>query len=189
MEMTMKSVRTVAIGVTMAALMAGAAHAKERYFTYEPDSESAKHRSDVITLAVHEDMLGRRVQKLYRTRGAGLVLGKPQGAFSGGQLVKLLKSNDDDTRGIQLYAVDVKDGAGFAYGACKGADRAWLAMTPVRPDHDLTIYVLRIDPETKGPAICETLQYRWRAEWQLPNNPNEAKFEGENDDGAPATPR
>ncbi len=185
----MKRVRVLAIGVVTAALIAGAAHAKERYFTYEPDSESAKHRSDVITLTVHEDMFGRRVQKLYRTRGQGLTLGKPQGAFSGGQLVKMLKQDDDDTRGIQLYAIDVKDGQGFAYGACKGADRAWLAMTPVRPDHDLTIYVLKRDPATKGPAICETLQYRWRAEWQLPRTPNEAKAVGQEDDGAPSDPR
>lgn len=185
----MKPVRTLAIGLCTAALAAGAAHAKDRYFTYEPDSDSAKYRSDVITLAVHDDMLGRRVQKLYRTRGKGLVLGKPQGAFSGGQLVKMLKQDDDDTRGIQLYAVDVKDGAGFAHGACKGADRAWLAFTPVRPDHDLTIYVVKADPDTKGPALCETLTYRWRAEWQLPPHANMAKSDSEDDDGAPTDPR
>ena len=185
----MKTVRAIAIGVVTTALLAGAAHAKERYFTYEPESDSAKYRSDVITLSVHEDMLGRRVQKLYRTRGQGLTLGKPQGAFSGGQLVKMLKQDDDDTRGIQLYAVDVKDGQGFAYGACKGADRAWLAFTPVRPDRDLTIYVVKIDPASKGPALCETLQYRWRAEWQLPHGPNEAKAAGADDDGAPSDPR
>ncbi|HWE45619.1 MAG TPA: hypothetical protein VG407_06280 [Caulobacteraceae bacterium] len=185
----MKGLRRVAIGAVLAAITAGAAQAKERYFTYEPDSASAKYRSDVITLTVREDMLGRRVEKLYRTRGKWLTLGKPQGAFSGGQLVKLLKSNDDDTRGIQLYAVDVKDGQGFAYGACKGADRAWLAITPVRPDRDLTIYVLKVDPETKGPALCETLQYRWRAEWQLPKTANEAKSAGHEDDGAPSSPR
>jgi hypothetical protein len=192
--MTMTGVRktatgVAAIGVALATLAAGAAQAKERYFTYEPDSASAKYRSDVITLIVHEDVLGRRVERLYRTRGKSLALGRPQGAFSGGQLVKLLKSNDDDTRGLQLYAVDLKDGQGFAYGACKGADRAWLALTPVRPDKDLTIYVLKVDPETKGPALCETLQYRYRAEWQLPKTANEAKAAGEDDDGAPTSPR
>lgn len=185
----MKPFRTLAIGVCAAALAASAAHAKDRYFTYEPDSDSAKYRSDVITLTVHEDMLGRRVTKLYRTRGKELALGKPQAAFSGGQLVKMLKEDDDDTRGIQLYAVDVKDGAGFAHGACKGADRAWLAFTPVRPDRDLTIYVVKFDPDFKGPALCETLQYRWRAEWMLPYRANDAKAAGQEDDGAPSDPR
>jgi hypothetical protein len=190
METTiMKPVRTLAIAVCTAALAAGAAHAKDRYFTYEPDSDSAKYRSDVITLAVHEDMLGRRVTKLYRTRGKRLLLGKPQGAFSGGQLVKMLKQDDDDTRGIQLYSIDTKDGAGFAYGACKGADRAWLAFTPVRPDRDLTIYVVRQAPDSKGPALCETLTYRYRAEWQLPPRAIDAKAENEGDDGAPSDPR
>ena len=99
----MKALRTLAIGLAAATLAAGAAHAKDRYFTYEPDSDSAKYRSDVITLAVHEDLMGRRVLHLYRTRGKGLSLAKPQGAFSGGQLVKMLKQDDDDTRGIQLY--------------------------------------------------------------------------------------
>jgi hypothetical protein len=173
-------------GVLASAFVAGSAQARERYFTYEPDSDSARYRSDEITLAVRQDLLGRRVEKLFRTRGKALTLGKPEGAFSGGQLGKLLKG--EDVSGLQLYAVDVKDGEGFARGACKGADRAWVAFTAVKPDQDLHIYVLKRDPQTKAPELCETLAYRYRAEWQLPDGPSLARMEGEEDTGSPSGP-
>jgi hypothetical protein len=79
--------------------------------------------------------------------------------------------------------VDVKEGAGFAHGACKGADRAWIAFTPVRPYRDLKLYVVKYDDQTRGPALCETLSYRFRAEWLLPDRASLARMEGEEDQG------
>jgi hypothetical protein len=181
-------VRTVAVGLAAAMLASGAAQARERYFTYEPDSDAARYRSQEITLVIEENVLGRRVLKLYRTRGKELRLEAPKVNFSERALSKLV-DDGEDLHGLQFYAVNLKDGEGFARGACKGADRAWVAMTPVKPYQALRIYVLKLDPQTKGPALCETLAYRYRAEWQLPPHANLSKSEGEAEgDGGPEGP-
>ncbi len=160
---------------------AGSVAAKQRYYTYEPDSDTARYRSQEITLTVDAGMWGVKIERLYRTRGNDLRLGRPDGRFSDRQLGKIL--DGEDAHGLQIYAVDVKDGQGFAHGACKGADRAWIAFSPVRPYRDLKLYVLKYDEETKAPALCETLAYRFRAEWLLPDKASLARMEGEEDQG------
>lgn len=183
----MKRLGLAVIAALAVMAASGAAEAARlHYYTYEPNSDSARYRSQEITLIVQAGMWGSRVRRLYRTRGHDMALGRPDGVFSEGQLHRLLA--DEDVRGLQLYSVDTKDGEGFAHGACKGADRAWVAFTPVRPYHDLRIYVLKYDAETKAPAVCETLDYRWRAEWQLPDRGNLARMEGE-EDAASGPPR
>jgi hypothetical protein len=186
----MNGVRAAAIGLAVAALGAGLATgtaqaARDRYFTYEPQSDAARYRSAEITLVVRPGLLSSKVLRIYRARGKAFALDKPEGLFSGKQLHQALTG--EDIEGLHLYAVDVKDGEGFAHGACTGADRAWIAFTPIRPYRDLRIYVLKYDAEAKAPALCETLDYRWRAEWLLPNRPNDARVEGEEGD-PPAGP-
>jgi hypothetical protein len=161
---------TLISAVTLAGLTlaAGAAQAAPlRYFTYEADSESARFRSADITLVVKPGLLSNKVFKVYRKRGDDLDLHNPGGSFSTGQLAPALPE-ENELWNLQLYAVDTKEGAGFARGACKGADKAWIAFKPVKPYQDLKIYVLKLDAETKAPALCETLSYRWRGEWKLP---------------------
>lgn len=155
----------VICGLTVA-LVAGAAEAATlRYFNYEPDSDSARYRTQDVTLVVRSGIFSSRVLQLFRKRAAPFKLHPPGPGFSGSSL-KAALPDDVDPRELSLYAVDEKQGAPFANGACKGAARAWLALTPVKADRDLTIFVLTRDSASGALALCETLAYRWRAEWQ-----------------------
>ena len=80
----------------------------------------------------------------------------------------LVGEDERDLLDMKLYAVDPKEGEGFAQGACDGADRAWIAIKAVKPYQPLRIYVLRFDKTKKAPAICEVLDYRWRGEFRAP---------------------
>jgi hypothetical protein len=158
----------VALGIALifAFATAGEAAAKERYFAFEPDSDAARYRSLNITITVHVGLLSSTVLKIYRERGLDLSLERPGNTLSEGAVAKLLGR---DTGDLRLYKVNEKDGSGFAHGACKGATRAWLAFRPIKPYEPLRIYVLTYDEATKGPALCETLDYRWHGEFELPH--------------------
>ena len=117
---------------------------------------------------VKPGLLSSRVLKLYRKRGKDLELKKPDGTFSLRQLSGALGEDERDLLDLKLYAVDTKDGQGFAQGACDGADRAWIALKAVKPYEPLRIYVLKFDKEKKAPAVCEVLDYRWRGEFRAP---------------------
>jgi hypothetical protein len=160
-----------ALVCSLVILAAGAGQASAaalRYFTFEAASAAARHRSADITVVVKPGMLSSRVLKLYRKRGADLDLKKPDGSFSLRQLAGAVGESEQDLLDMKLYAVDPKDGEGFAHGACDGADRAWIAINPVKAYQDLRIYVLKYDAAAKAPAICEVLDYRWRGEFRPP---------------------
>jgi hypothetical protein len=169
------------LGTVLAVAAAGSAAAGDhRWFTYDADSPAAKHRSADITLEVEPGVLSSKVVKLYRKRGNDLDLNRPDGTFHVGDLDALL--GREETQNLRVYAVDTQDGEGFAQGACKGADRAWVALKAVKPYQPVRIYVLRYDAQAKAPALCETLDYRWRGEWRLPPRKNTAS---QGDFGAP----
>lgn len=158
--------------------------AQQRYYNYEPDSFAARYRTQDVTLAIQPGLLSSRVVRLYRKRAAPFTLHAAGPGFDAAELKPVLPE-DAASGSLSVYAVDDKEGAPFARGSCKGAERAWIAMTPPRAYRDLTIYVLTRDPGTRGPRLCETLAYRWRAEWLLPEH---SSIDPESRDG-PATPR
>ncbi|MBS0295013.1 MAG: hypothetical protein JSR45_01790 [Proteobacteria bacterium] len=152
---------------TAATLAAGAAQAENlRYFTYEPDSEAARYRTQDITFVVKPGLLNARVLKIYRKRGDDMDL-HGAGQLSTGQLAQALP-DEPELWNLKLYEVDDQQGAGFARGSCKGAQHAWLAFKALKPYQDLKMYVVTYDPASKSATLCETLAYRWRGEWKLP---------------------
>lgn len=155
----------VLIAGAFAVLAATAASARERYFAYEPDSDAARYRSGDITVTLRVGLMGATAVKLYRERGADLGLAKPGGQFSQHDAERAIGEGGE----LQLFAVDAKDGEGFAHGACKGAARAWIAFRSIHAYEPLRIYVLKYDDAAKAPELCETLDYRWRGEFRLPS--------------------
>lgn len=140
-----------------------AASAAERWFAYEADGASARHRTGDLTVAVSRSLFGgARPSRLFRRRGADLPLTRDDRTFgaSAGPIAGA---------GASVYAVDEAAGRGFAQGACAGAPRAWIAMSAPRPYQPLQMHVLKADPVTRAPVLCETLSYRWRAEWDVPD--------------------
>ena len=100
------------------------------------------------------------MRHLYRSRGDGFDLRPVYAPWSDQKLKIALQG---DPHGVSIYAVDPKDGEGFARGACHGATKAWLAMVPPKAYQPLVIAVLGDDPAKHAPVICETLEYRGRA--------------------------
>ncbi len=165
--MVRKSIAAGIGALSAASALAGAAVAADlRYFAYEPDSDSAKFRTQDLILVVKPGLISQRVLKLYRRRGTDLPLKSTDGSVGGARVGDAVPS--DQAEGLRVYAVDPQDGAGFAKGACKGAERAWVAFRPAKPYEPLRVFVLRYDAESRKAQLCETLDYRWRGEWKLP---------------------
>jgi hypothetical protein len=156
----------MAAGLCLAAIGSAAGAATVHSYSYDADSDAARHRTQTVTLTLREGLMGGiRVLHLYRTRGEDFDL-KPSLPWSEHALAQAL---GPAASGALLYQVDPKAGAGFARGACKGAEKAWLAMFPPKPYQPLRIVVLCEDPAAKhAPMIGETLDYAWHGEWVLP---------------------
>ncbi len=169
--------RFIALAAMLAcALGASSVQAKERYYAFEPDNESARFRSADLTITVRQGLMGSTVKRIYRERGADLGL-EPAGKTFGER--EALRAIGEGQFELQLYAVNAKDGEGFAHGACKGASRAWIAFRPIHPYEGLRMYVLKYDEAAHAPALCETLDYRWRGEFLLPTHQNLAEPEAQ----------
>jgi hypothetical protein len=167
--------------ITLIGAAGPASAASLHYYSYEPDSDFARHRTQDVVLTVKVGLLGGvRVLHLNRTRGDhfDLRLGGPWAPAD------LRGPLGPDARFASLYQVDPKAGAGFAYGACNGASKAWLALIAPRPFQPLRIVVLTQAPKTRKAVLCEVLDYRWRAEWEL----RQRNLPGipQNDEAAPA---
>jgi hypothetical protein len=166
---TMKA--TAMAGLAAALALAGPASAStDRRFSYSAENEAAKHRTQEIHLLVRQGLFGGvRVLHFYRSRGDGFDV-RP--VYSPWSDQKLKVALDGDPRGVSLYEIDPVKGEGFARGACKGSPRAWLAMVAPQAFQPLVIAVLGDDPANHAPVVCETLEYRWQGEWQLPTKRN-----------------
>lgn len=153
------------LGLAVIASEAGSACASTLHsYSYDPDSDFARHRTQDIILTVRRGLMGgERVLHLYRRRGDGFDV-RPSFPWSEQALGQAL---GPDARGASLYQIDPKDGAGFARGACS-AEKAWLAFFAPKPYQPLRIVVLRNDPATRAPVVCETLDYVWHGEWLVP---------------------
>jgi hypothetical protein len=169
---TIKSAAVLAAALAASLALADQTEAStDRRFSYSAENEQAKHRTQDIHLLVRQGLLGgMRVLHLYRSRGDGFDL-KP--VYSPWSEAKLKVALQGDPRGVSLYAIDPVEGEGFARGACRGP-RAWLAMVPPQPLQPLVIAVLGDDPANHAPVVCETLEYRWQGEWQLPTRRNDS---------------
>ena len=166
--MVRKSVAlALAVLVTTSVLATAVQAADLRFFAYDPDSDSARFRTQDLIVVIKPGLLSSRVLKLYRRRGADLDLKGSDGSIQGAGLSGALPGDAAD--GLRVYEVDPRNGEGFAKGACKGSDRAWIALKAPKAYENLRIYVVRYDVGTKQSALCETLDYHWRGEWTLPD--------------------
>lgn len=146
--------------------IAGPAAADTRYFAYEADSPTARHRSGDLTVVVDRPLFGgARPRGLYRRRGADLPLSGAERSFGEAALAGAVGG---PAAGLRAYRVEGDAAQGFSQGACGAAQPVWIALPEPRRFQPLRLHVLR--REANGaPALCETLEYRWRAEWDVPD--------------------
>ncbi|HYE42363.1 MAG TPA: hypothetical protein VEA15_03130 [Caulobacteraceae bacterium] len=173
----MRLLRLIVLTIAAFAALAGAAAAESmRYLSFEAMSDAAKWRTGDVTLAIRKGLLSRSVDVLFRRKGSDLPLHPSDAPFDVYALQPLMAGKDPD--GYRLYAVDPKAGAKFTGFACEGkAEKSWVAISSPRPYKPLTIYVVRWDQETKAPALCVAMDYRFRGEWKFPPAANRAPQE------------
>lgn len=148
-----------------------------RYLSYEARSEAAQWRTGDVTLAIRKGVISRKIDVLFRRKGSDLPLLASDAPFDVYALKPLLAA-DADPGDFRLYAVDKDAGAKFTGFACEGkADKAWVAISTPKPYQPLSIHVVRWDGETRAPALCVSMDYRFRGEWKMPPAPNRSPQE------------
>lgn len=150
--------------VFAASAIGAPAEAADRWFAYEAESAATRHRTGDVTVQMTRSVFGGgRPTLIFRRRGADLPLVRDTRTFSDAAVTRLAGAT-----GLDVYAVEPAAGQGFAQGACDGAPRAWIAMPTPQRFRPLRLHVLK-QGEGGAPALCETLDYSWRAEWDVPD--------------------
>ena len=172
----MRPFRLIAL-IAMTVSLAGAAAADSmRYLSFDAESASARWRTGDVTLAIRKGLISRKVDVLFRRKGADLPLNPSDAPFEVTALQPLL--GEHDAGEVRLYSVDPQAGARFMPIACEGlAEKAWIAISNPRPYKPLTIWVVRWDAAASKPVLCVEMDYRFRGEWAMPPTPNRSAQE------------
>ena len=172
----MRLLRLAAPVLLMVSLSSAALADSMRYFSFDADSDSAKWRTGDITLAMRKGIISRRIDVLFRRKGSDLPLLPSDAPFGTEALKPILRGYDTDK--VRLYAVEAAAGSKFMPMACQGAtQKAWIAISNPKPYKKLFLWVVRWDEQTRAPALCVEMHYRYRGEWQFPPTPNRAAEE------------
>lgn len=172
----MRPLRLIVL-IALTVSLAGAAAADSmRYLSFDAESASARWRTGDVTLAIRKGLISRKIDVLFRRKGADLPLNPPDAPFEVAALQPLL--GDHDAGDVRLYSVDPQAGARFMPIACEGlAEKAWVAISTPRPYKPLTIWVVRWDAAAAKPVLCVEMDYRFRGEWAMPPTPNRSAQE------------
>lgn len=172
----MRPLRLIVL-IALTVSLAGAAAADSmRYLSFDAESASARWRTGDVTIAIRKGLISRKIDVLFRRKGADLPLNPPDAPFEVAALQPLL--GDHDAGDVRLYSVDPQAGARFMPIACEGlAEKAWVAISTPRPYKPLTIWVVRWDATVAKPVLCVEMDYRFRGEWAMPPTPNRSAQE------------
>ena len=146
--------------------LAGPAMADERFYAYDPVSNSARLLTRGITLQVERGLFGASlVERLFSTAGSGSD-GLERGGLSDAQMRAALPDAEESNP----YRIE-RDVTGSALGRvlCPGASEVWLVFGRVRPLRDITVQAVGVGQDGQA-RHCQTLEYRYRGEWERPND-------------------
>lgn len=162
----------------LAATLAGSAVADSMiYLSFDAESESARWRTGDVTLAIRKGLVSRKIDVLFRRKGADLPLIASDAPFDVNAITPLLDTGRK-AEDVRLYSVEARAGAKFMPIACSGlSQKAWVAISTPRPYKPLKIWVVRWDEAAARPALCVEMDYRFRGEWKMPPAANRAAQE------------
>lgn len=161
----------------LAATLAGSAVADSMvYLSFDAEGDAARWRTGDVTLAIRKGLVSRKIDVLFRRKGADLPLIPSDAPFAVEALAPLLGERDPGD--VRLYSVEPRAGAKFMPIACSGlAQKAWIVISNPRPYKPLKIWVVRWDEAASAPALCVEMDYRFRGEWKMPPAANRAAEE------------
>lgn len=156
--------------VTAAALClcAGAAHAEQRVYSYDPADAATRALVDSgLTFVFDKGLMGMRVKELFSTQARASAFLQPAADRDLGERLDQIVPRGSIAR--DLYRIeDREQGPGMVRAFCPGSAKGWLAFSPLRPRRDLIVHVLGDDAATGKAKLCTTLRFTYRGEWKAP---------------------
>jgi hypothetical protein len=163
----------IRVSAALLALLAGMvlaspAWAVKRIYSYDSANRLTEQMTEAgLTFVFDRTLMSTRVKEIIETNDVGHAEVRPAGqsVLGPGGLAALIGA---DARERDLYEI-LPDGDGRALisALCPGADRAWLAFGPLRPEQPLRIHALGHDPATGRSRKCITLDYSYHGQWAL----------------------
>ena len=152
-----------------ACLIATAAHADQRIFSYDPADAPTRQRVDQgLTLVMDKGLFGVTVREVLATQARATAILEP--AYErdlGDRLDRILPKG---AWGSDVYLItDREQGPGMVRAFCPGSDKGWLVITPPKARRPLVVHALGADPANGKARHCATLNLTFRGEWKLPD--------------------
>lgn len=143
-----------------------AASAKRLIYSYDSISPITEQMTENgLTFVFDKGIMATRVLKIIETQDVGEAGVRISSDHDLG--VSLYSLLGDQARGHDLYEIEPADnGAALVQALCPGAEHGFLAIGPLKPGRDLTIYALgRLQNRS---WLCVTLDYGFHGAWSLP---------------------
>ena len=160
--------RIACLVLTGVLALAGAAHAEQRVYAYDPADDTTQARLDSgLTIFFDRGLVGMRVREILATRARASVKVEPAGERELGARLETLLPKGAYER--ELYAIeDAAEGPALIRALCPGSTKGWLVMSPLRYQSALTIHALGDAPGGGAARLCATLNLNFRGEWRTP---------------------
>ena len=146
------------------------ASAAVRIFSYDAGDAVTRKVAGDLTFQFNQRLIFTTVLSIRSTEGRASADLRPadEHVLGGGGLSRLIGASSQER---DLYEVKSDaEGADLIHAFCPGSSRAWLAFGRLVEGRPLRVRVLG-DAATGGARLCETLQFEYRGEWQLPPGP------------------
>ena len=148
-------------------LAPSAASAHRLIYSYDSTTAISRRMTENgLTFVFDKSLMNTRVSRIIETQNVGEAELKPAsdhelGVSQSDLLGQAGRSHD-------LYEITAAaNGPALVRALCPGADRAFLAIGPLKSGRDLTVFA--IGHAAGRPAwLCETLDYGFHGEWALP---------------------
>jgi hypothetical protein len=147
-------------------LMAGAARAELRQFSFDPADGETEAAAGPVTFLIRQSMLGSSVLKMSSTvaKASADLRRADVGALGPGGWRLISDGVERD-----LYRIlPADEGPAFTDALCPGSKRAWLALTPVKYGRNVRAVVVGDNPAGGGVKRCRVLAFTFHGEWRLP---------------------
>lgn len=185
-------VRSIAAAcVILGALAAaGAAQASKKVYSYDSADPATEAMTEAgLTFVFDKSLMGERVLSIMETHDIGQADVRPasEGELGPGGIDAAMGHRSHERN---LYEIlPAGQGRALVKALCPGANRAWLAIGPMRTDTPLHIDAIARDPASGRSRLCVTLDYEFHGEWTspLPELPQPDRSDRFND--APANRR
>ena len=157
----------VVAAATGIVLAPAAAAARRLIYSYDSTTAITRQMTENgLTFIFDKTFVTTHIHKIIETQDVGEADLKPASERDLGRSQFDLLG--EAGRSHDLYEItDGDNGPALIKALCPGADRAFLAIGPLKSGRDLTVFAICVAKGRPG-WLCETLDYGFHGEWALP---------------------